>query len=119
MGCLRLCGVRTAGEATRQAELSPFSIAPWATAATSDRVQHAVVVHPADGMISIIKVTVSRGRPPESHFRGSIGVLPVYRYLRNRTPSRRVSSAGTCRQTHARTCASKSPGSLPRRSMSN
>jgi len=77
MGCLRLCGVRTAGEATRQAELSPFSIAPWATAATSDRVQHAVVVHPADGMISIIKVTVSRGRPPESHFRGSIGVLPV------------------------------------------
>lgn len=48
MGCLRLCGVRTAGEATRQAELSsPFSIA---------RLQHRIMFNlpssiPPDGMI--------------------------------------------------------------------
>jgi len=52
MGCLRLCGVRTAGEATRQAELSPFSIA---------RLQHRIMFNmpssiPPDGMISIITV---------------------------------------------------------------
>ena len=64
MGCLRLCGVRTAGEATRQAELSPFSIAPCGR-----RLQHRIVFNmpsssiPPDGMISIIKVLASRGRP--------------------------------------------------------
>jgi hypothetical protein len=63
MGCLRLCGVRTAGEATRQqAELSPFRTGP--------RLQHRIVFNmpsssiPPDGMISIIKVTVSRGLRP-------------------------------------------------------
>jgi hypothetical protein len=73
MGCLRLCGVRTAGEATRQqAELSPFRTGP--------RPQHRIVFNmpsssiPPDGMISIIKVTVSRGLRPGVFLPNSVPV---------------------------------------------